>query len=175
MRKIIPALALTLTLGAGAALIPGCNSAWWKAFEADPIAQVQSFEAAVQIGINAAELAWPAIYAAIPAASQPAAQQQFTNALAAVNHALQALNDGVNAAVIAQQSNPNFTALMQAVSDALSQVAAIVDLYTGGPPATADAGTATAANSKMPAAAAGSVADLHAALKSLTRWGVKVK
>ena len=171
MRKTLVALTVSTILGTG----PGCAAftSWWQTFENDPVAQVQTFEATIQVALNAAELAWPAILPVIPAASQAQAQLQFTNAVSAVNHAEQVLNDGVNAAVAAKQSNPNFTALMQAVSDAVSQVVAIVDLYNGTAGVVGDAGLAAVAG-KAPAAAQ-SVADLHAAKASLSRWGVKVK
>ncbi len=182
MRKTIASLSVVVALGAGAATLPGCASAWWQNIVNNPVESVQQFEAAINVAVSAAQLAWPAILPAIPAASQAQAQQQFSNAVAAVNHALQALNDGVNAAVAAQQSNPDFTALMQAVSDAVVQVVAIVDEYSGTQPApapVADAGAPPAPASlavapKAPAAAT-NVADLHAAYKSLSRWGVKVK
>ena len=180
MRKTIVSVAVACALGTGVAVIPGCSSTWWQNFQQNPVEQVQTFEAAVEVGLNAAELAWPAILPALPASSQAQAQLQFTNAVSAVNHALQALNDGVNAAVAAQQANPNFTALMQAVSDAVAQVVAIVDLYTQSAPV-ADGGAApppppAAGGMKvaLSGGAASSVADLHAAYNSLSRWGVKI-
>lgn len=177
MRKTLVTFAMACALGTGVAVVPGCNSAWWQNFQNDPVAQVQTFEATVQIAINAAELAWPAILPAIPADKQAAVNQQFMNAVAAVNHAEQALNDAVNAAVAAKQANPNFAVLMQAVSDAISQVIAIVDLYMQPtPPAPpSDAGAPAVAMKGVGATAASSVADLHAAYNSLSRWGVKIQ
>ncbi len=177
MRKTLVAF----TVVALAATVPGCAAftSWWQTFENDPVAQVQTFEAATQVAINAAELAWPAILPTIPAANQAQAVLQFNNAITAIDDAEQALNDGVNVAVIAKSSSPNFTTLMQAVTDAVSQVTAIVDLYSGTtiPVASADAGAAAAAPviaSKAPAAA-GNVLSLHKAKASLSRWHVQVK
>jgi hypothetical protein len=180
MRKTLVALSVA-TLAA--TTLPGCAAVtqWWQSFENDPVAQVQTFEAATQVAINAAELAWPAILPTIPAANQAQAVLQFNNAVTAIDDAEQALNDGVNVAVIAKTSNPNFTALMQAVSDAVSQVTAIVDLYSGTTVpvvAAGDAGTAAstpAAIAIKAPAAAGNVMTLHKAKASLSRWGVKVK
>lgn len=179
MRKTFVAAFAVVTLTAA---VPGCAAfnTWWQSFENDPVAQVQTFEAATQVAINAAELAWPAILPTIPQANQAQAQLQFNNAVTAIDDAEQALNDGVNVAVIAKTSNPNFTALMQAVTDAVSQVTAIVDLYSGTtiPVAVADAGTAGAAAASISVKAplaAGNVLTLHKAKASLSRWGVKVK
>ncbi len=182
MRKTFASFTLVAALGLGAAALPGCNSAWWQNITSNPVEAVQEFEAGINVAVSAAQLAWPAILQAIPAANQAQAQQQFTNALSSVNHAMQLLNDGVNAAVAAQTSNPNFTALMQAVSDAVAQVVAIVDTYTGTQPAPAptpavDAGPAVAAvvySPKVPTAV-GNVTDMHAAYSSLSRWGVTLK
>lgn len=171
MRKTFVMFSLIAGLGVAA---PACNSAWWQQITSNPVESVQEFEAAIGIAVSAAQLAWPAILPAIPAANQAAANTQFMNALASVNHAEQLLNDGVNAAVAAETSNPNFTALMQAVSDAVSQVTAIIDLYSGTTVTTADAGPVLSLAMKAPTAAA-NVGDLHAAYKSLSRWGVKVK
>lgn len=180
MRKTLITFAMACALGTGVAVVPGCSSTWWQQFKSDPVAQVQTFEAAINVAVSAAQLAWPAILPALPAASQAQAQQQFANAVTAVNHAEQVLNDAVNAAVAAQQSNPDFTALMQAVSDAVAQVVAIVDLYTQAAPAPADAGAppppaAGGAKVALSGSAATNVADMHAAYNSLSRWGVKVQ
>ncbi len=171
MRKTFASLTVVAALGLG--VLPGCGSAWWQNITSNPIEAVQEFEAGINVAVSAAQLAWPAILPAISAGSQAQAQLQFSNALAAVNHAMQALNDGVNAAAAAEQSNPNFTALMQAVSDAVAQVVAIVDEYSGTTVPTTDGG-ASAMAPKVPAAA-GNVADLHKAYASLSRWGVTLK
>lgn len=172
MRKSLASFALLGTIGVAAAALPGCNSSWWQNFQNDPVEQVQSFETSVQVGLNAAQLAWPAILAALPPANQAAANTQFVNGIAAVNHGLQALNDAVAADVAAQGPTPNFVSLMQAVSDAMGQIIAIVDLYNGSAPPAGDAGAPSVG--KAPAAAP-SIADLRASYKGLSRWGVKLK
>lgn len=181
MRKTVSRLTLLGALGVGVAVLPGCSSAWWQTVTSNPALSVQEFEATISIATNAAELAWPAILQAIPPAQQSADNLQFQNALAAVNHAEEILNDGVNAAIAAEQSNPDFTTLMQAVTDAVGQVVAIVDEYTVAPAPT-DAGildAAPPAPSLSPkvrvSVSVSSVADMHAAYNSLSRWGVKVK
>jgi hypothetical protein len=171
MRKSLVSVTVMIALGAG---IAGCGSAWWQQVTSNPALDVQTFESAIQIAVNAAQLAWPAILSAIPAANQVVANQQFQNAVSAVNHGEQVLNDAVNAAAAVGQTNPNFTALMQAVSDAVGQVVAIVSTYTVPVPAT-DAGAPSVSNPAAPSISAGDVADLHAAYVSLTRWGVTVR
>lgn len=169
MRKSIATIVIAASLVTGAAVLPGCSS-WLQNFKNNPVEQVQMFETAIQTAVTAAEVAWPAIEALLPANVRVQAQTQYTNALAAVTHTEQLLNDAVNVAVDAQQSSPNFTALMQAVSDAVAQVVAIVDQYTT---SSTDAGTVGVATNKVPAPA--SVADLHASYVSLRHWGVTVR
>ena len=157
--------------------VVSCNSAWWQQFSSNPEAQVQSFEVTVQIGLNAAELAWPAILPLIPTANQAQANQQFTNAISTVNHLEQVLNDAVAVAVATKQSTPDFTAAMQAVGDALAQVIAIVNTYTQSPTPVGDGGITVSAPSKviLTGSSASNVADLNATYTSLKGWGVKLK
>jgi hypothetical protein len=180
MRKIFVTLSMVVGLTASFVVVQGCNPSWWQQVTTNPVEAVQEFEAAISVAVSAAQLAWPAILPSIPVASQAQANTAFENALSAVNHAEQALNDGVNAAVIAQQSNPDFTALMQAVSDAVGQVVAIIDEFMKPSPApVADAGAppapAPVAALSLKASAAHNVADLHASYSSLSRWGVRTK
>jgi hypothetical protein len=93
-----------------------------------------------------------------------------------VNHAEQILNDAVLAAQAAQQSNPNFTTLMQAVGDALSQVIAIVDTYTQSPTPVADGGAPASVPKKivLTGPIMNNIVDLKNAYSSLKSWGVKL-
>lgn len=127
-------VAMTSVAAAGCS---GCAT-WWQNFIANPVAQVQTFEQTVQVALNDAQIAWPSVVPFLPAAQSAAISLQFTNAVAAVNHALALLNDAVQAAVAAQTSDPDFSALMVAVSDAVGQVVAIIAEYTQ---ASSDAGT----------------------------------
>jgi enamine deaminase RidA (YjgF/YER057c/UK114 family) len=138
MKKIVVVSSLALALGFGGTL--GCSAAstWWQNFQSNPVAQVQSFESTVQIGLNSAQVAWTFLQPYLPPAQAAQINQTFENVVATVNHSLTLLNDAVSAAIAAQQPNPNFSALMQAVSDAFNQVLAIIAQYTTQP--TADGG-----------------------------------
>jgi hypothetical protein len=161
MRKTIIAAAIAVALPLAGGSLVACNSTWWQNFQSDPVQQVQTFEQSAQVVLSDAQVAWTLVQPFLPAANAAQINQQFQNAVAAVNHALVALNDGVQAAVEAQQSNPNFSALMSAVTDAIAQVLAIVHEYTqptpapvadGGAPAPApatDGGAAPAAGAKL--------------------------
>jgi hypothetical protein len=127
----------------GAAVI-GCNPQWWQNFTSNPEAQVSAFEQGVQVALNEAAVAWSVVLPFIPAPSVAQITQQYQNAVFAVNHAMALLNDAVNAAIAAQQSNPDFTALMAAVTDAISQVLAIIQQYSSSAPQTVDGGVAPA-------------------------------
>jgi hypothetical protein len=124
MRKF----AFVVVLLCAVAATTDCAS-WWKQFESNPVAQVQAFEQGAQVVLNDVQIAWVIIQPLIPASALPAVTQQYEKALFDVNHALQALNDAVTAAEAAQQPNPNFTAFMTAVTNAIAEVLAIIDQY----------------------------------------------
>jgi hypothetical protein len=167
MKKIIfgaVLLATSATMGAG------CDSAWWQAFESNPILQVQTFEQGVQVVMNEAQLAWAVALPLIPTTSVAVVTQQYQNAVFAVNHALQVLNDAVTAAVAAKQPTPNFAALMTAITDAITQVLAIVNQYNTNQPI--DAGTILAtASGGAGSAVKGNpaLADAYAGLANLKK------
>jgi hypothetical protein len=147
----------------------GCNSAWWQNFLNNPMAQVQTFEQGVQVALNAAQSAWAFILPLIPASAQAQATTQYNNAVSAVNHALQVLNDGVAAAVAAKQATFDATQFMQAVSDAVAQIIAIIDQYKS-------SATPAPVAGKMAAPTAPVIpgyADLLAAYALRTRFGLK--
>lgn len=132
--------------------VAGCASTWWTSFTNDPVQIVQSFEQGVQIALNDAAIAWSVVQPFLPAASAAQITQQYTNAVFAVNHSLQVLSDAVTAAVAAQTPNPDFSTLMTAVTDAVSQVLAIIQQYVATPPAAVDGGMAPIADSGTVAA-----------------------
>lgn len=138
-------MVLAAAVGIGAAISTvGCGSSWWANFTNDPARQVQTFEQGVQLVLNDTQIAWTVIQPLLPADKAAAITQQYENGVFAVNHALTVLNDAVTAAVAAQQPNPDFTALMTAVTDAVGQVLAIIHQYmqpvTPPAPPVADAG-----------------------------------
>ena len=137
MRKTILAAALAVAVPVLGGATVACNSTWWQNFQNDPVQQVQSFEQGVQVVLNDAQVAWTIVQPFLPAASAAQITQQYNNAVYAVNGALQVLNDAVAAAIAAQQPNPDFTALMTAVTNAVSTVIAIVAQYVNNPPAPA--------------------------------------
>jgi hypothetical protein len=128
------ALMLSLSLATG-----GCAAlkSWFDNFVKDPIAQIQAFEQEVQTILTTLEAAWQFILPLIPASAQPAAQQQYANAVASVGHAEAVLQDAVKGAVAAKQEPmPDFAGLTQAITDAVSQVIAVIDTYGGNIPMT---------------------------------------
>jgi hypothetical protein len=97
-----------------------------------------SFEQTAQVVLNDAQLAWPIVVNFIPVAQQPVAQTDFSNAVFASNKALLALSDAIATAQGLNQANPDLTTVMQSVSDAVSQVVAIVNKFrSSAPPSTA--------------------------------------
>jgi hypothetical protein len=168
MKKLLLTLTLfaTLVLGSGCATLQN----WWDQFKSNPVEYVQTFEQGVQVAISDATIAFQIIVQYLPANVQVQAQTDFDNAVVSVNHALTALSDAVQAAMDAQQPNPDFTALITAVTSAVQQVIAIINQYTNAPPAPP---SAIAALPPRPTSPPG-LADAQAILSSLqSRYGVK--
>lgn len=130
MKKKLAVLALAFTLTLST--LPGCASAaaWWQNFQSNPVAQTQAFEQSVQVVLGIAQATWNTIAAALPSSALATAQATFNKAVLAVNAALNALTDAVQVAVQAQNPTPDFSALMQSVSDAVTQVTVIIVQFT---------------------------------------------
>jgi hypothetical protein len=163
MKKLALILMVIMALGAS-----GCASlaSWWASFESNPLEQVQTFEAGVAIAVSDATVAFQVVKNYLPADVQVKAQTDFDNALITINNAEDALNAAVQAAIDAQQTNVNFTALITAVNDAVQAIVAIVAQYQSAPPAPA---SATAAFGPRPAAPSG-LAQATATLANLRRF-----
>ncbi len=163
MKKIPLVLMLVLSVFAGS--VTGCAAAaaWWQQFQSNPVAQVQAFEQTVQVALSSAQVAFSVILPLLPSAAQATAQADFNNAVISVNHALQALNDAVQAAVIAQTPSPDFTAVITNVEAAMKQVIDIVEQYV-----TQSASPAHPAIRMIPG-----IAEAKAAAQSLTRFSGK--
>jgi hypothetical protein len=90
------------------------------------IAAAQTAIDMAQTIVSDAQAVWPVVYASLPAAQQASTQDAFNKAIFAANHAILALEDAEQAAVAANVSNPDFTAILSQVSDAVGQVITIV-------------------------------------------------
>jgi hypothetical protein len=168
MKKFVLVTSLSAVLAFGTV---GCSSPWWQQITSNPAAAVQQFEAAAQVAIDGAQIAWATLKPLLPPATAQAIDGQFLKAVSSVNHALQVLNDAVAAAEAAKQANPDFMTLMQAVSDAVGQVIAIVQTYVTLPPLAADAGTPGVSAPKLIVAdACPGYADLLSAHASMKRF-----
>ena len=109
--------------------VAGCGANWLANFKSNPVAVVQQEEQTAQVIINDAQTAWPFVKGLIPSANQAQAQTDFNNAVFAANHALVVLNDAIQVALDAQTPNPDFSAAMQSVTDAVSQVINIINQF----------------------------------------------
>ena len=144
MKKRFLAPLLAAVLAGSAVGLAGCAtvSAWWQNFQSDPVARVQAFEQSVQVVMSIVNAAWTTLGAILPANVLAQATPKYTAAVVIVNDALVALNDAVAAAVAAGTDNPDFTVIMQSISDAIARVVAIVQQFQSLVPVTPDAGTA---------------------------------
>jgi hypothetical protein len=148
------------------AVTTACGSAWWQQFESNPEAQVQAFETGVQLVLSDAQIAWGIAQPFIPASSLQTVTTQYNNAVFAVNHAISVLNDAVTVAVNAQNATPSFTALMAAVTDAVTNVLAIIDQYTS-TSIVLDGGAVASTSVAGKAPSSPALTEAHAGLTSL--------
>lgn len=132
IRSAAVALMLAVTMATSA-----CSS-WLTNFKNDPTAAIASFLQQVSAYIAAAEAIFNVIAPLLSADKQATARADFAKAVATADHAIQALTDAENAAVAAGNSTPDFTAVTNAVVDAVNQIEAIVEQYQT-PPAGAAA------------------------------------
>jgi hypothetical protein len=119
-------LAATLTVALPAATLTGCPQ---------PITVTNAIQAAQEASQTAAtvvadaQVVWPIVYAAIPAANQAAAQTAFNEGLFTANHAILALNDAIAVAIAANTPNADFSAVLSQLSNAVAQIVAIVEQF----------------------------------------------
>jgi hypothetical protein len=142
MLKKLVALSLLVTT---VCVTPACGAAWWQNFKNNPVAQVQTFEEGARITLGIADVAWNSLKVYLPAAELVTAQADYNKAVLAVNTALGALDDGVQAALEAQTPNPDFSKLIGDVTDAVTKVVAIVNDLKTKVPASATVGSASVA------------------------------
>ena len=104
----------------------GCTSSWWQNFENDPIAKVQAFEQQVSVVEGFVNIAYSVTYPLLPAADQVIVAEKYNTLLASVNDAENTLNATVQADVDLK-TTPDFTKVMQDVSDAVTGLVAFVN------------------------------------------------
>jgi hypothetical protein len=150
MRKSLVVLVALSTLSFAGATV-SCSAAWWSEFSSNPVEQIQTFEQGTIIVLNTAQAAWSVIQPLLPSSAVVAVTQQYENAVVAVNHAIQILNDAVTAALAAETPNPSFAVLMSAVTDAISQVLAIIDQYVTNTSASWDGGVSASTSAAVEA------------------------
>lgn len=127
IRHLVLTVALAvIALPAGGTLVSGCTQ---PLVPISVIAGAQTAAMTAQTVVTGAQAAWPIILAAIPAAQQAAAQEAFDSAVFASNHAILALDDAIQAAIAANNANPDLTAVISQVADAVAQVVAIVQRF----------------------------------------------
>jgi len=122
MRKLLVVLMLSVAMTA-------CSSNWWSNFAKDPVAQVQTVENVAQTTVQTAIFVFNQLKPLLPPADAAALETAFTQAQATLAHAITALNDGLQAAVEAQQPNPDLSKLIGDVIDAVNNIVAIIDQY----------------------------------------------
>lgn len=127
MRNAILVLVLSiLPVTAGGCLV-ACNLP--PAVVTNAIAAAQAAAQTATTLVSDAQAAWPAVKVLLPADKQASAQDAFDKAVFTANHALLALNDGITAAIAADNSKPDFTSLLSALGDAAMAVIAVVQEF----------------------------------------------
>ena len=128
------------------------------------ILTAQEIAAVANTVLSDAQVAWPIVLSFIPATSQAQANAVFQTAMFVANKAVLTLEDAIQTAQALNQSNPDFTAAIQAVSDAVAQVIAVVNQFTQG--GGGDAGTGAA---PMPQNVSAAVSQLNADLATFKK------
>lgn len=175
MRKTVASVLAAASLTVAVAALPGCNSAWWQSFKNDPVQQIRSFQETAQIAVNSAQLAWSVVQPTLPPATAAEINEKFVTAVATFNHAMAALNSGLDAAAEAQQDKPDFKKLLADVTAAVSQIIDIVELYSGQPSTSKVAASAPSdAGAPAPEAVAkAGLDDAKAGLNVLKRYSAQ--
>lgn len=125
MRNAILVLMLSILPVTGC--LSACNMP--PAVVTNAIAAAQAAAQTATTLVSDAQAAWPAVKVLLPADKQAAAQDAFDKAVFTANHALLALNDGITAAIAANNSKPDFTSLLSALGDAAMAVIAVVQEF----------------------------------------------
>jgi hypothetical protein len=131
MKKRISVTLLSMMVGICAVCCTGCPSpaTWWQNFQSNPVAGVQAFDQIVQVVLLDAEVAFQSIEGSLPVATQVQITAAYTAAVAKVNDTLALLADGVQIAIDAQNPLPTFAALVQAVSNAATDLVTLVNSF----------------------------------------------
>lgn len=128
--KRIRILVVTAVLGMFAPTVTGCAAvaAWWQQVESNPASAISQLVQYVQGFIGTAQAIWALLVPSL-GASAAQANTDFNNAMVTVQDSLTALQDAVQAAQLAQQPNPDFTALEAAVQDAVAKAFAVIQQW----------------------------------------------
>jgi hypothetical protein len=124
--RIAQALAMAVFLSF-VTMTTGC-AAWWQEFQNNPGQAIGQFISYVQSFLQAAQSIWTMIMPLL-GTNAPSANALFNDAMVTANNSLAALQDGVNAAIEAKQSNPDFGKLMADVQDAVAHVETIIQQF----------------------------------------------
>jgi hypothetical protein len=145
-------------------VVQGCAAvtSWWQQFLANPAATVSALVQYVQGFITTAQTFWNMFIAPSLGENSASATATFNNLIVTAGNALAALEDAVQAAVLAQQPNPNFAQLIAAVQDAVAQIFATIQKWQPASQTAERAASFAAANDSL----------THQA-KQIAAWGHK--
>lgn len=124
MKKAFLVVALLMSVVASTA---DCSSAWWKDIKSDPITYVTRFEQQSLNFLNTALTIYQTIKPLLPGDKTPAIDKTFQTVTLGVQHALAALNDGLQAAQEARQDKPDLGKLIANVVAAVDEVVKFLD------------------------------------------------
>jgi len=164
----ILALALILSVSAGCAT----TSAWWKDFTENPVTQTESI-LSIASGVQAiAGITFNQILNQIPVERRPDARKRFDHADMALTKAIVVVRDAVTAAAQAKEDKPDFTLVLNNVTDAIAQIKVIVTEVKG--LVAAPVAMAAAADAGAPVAAAAPEVDTSDLDDMLGRYEARV-
>lgn len=135
VRHLAVAAALAFAVPAAGFAAIGCNQ---PVVPTNVIAAAEVVAETATTVVSDAQVVWPIVLVTIPAAQQPSAQDAFNKAVFAANHAILALNDAIQVAIASNTPNPDFTAIIGQVSDAVAQIVSIVQNFQSAAPSVAE-------------------------------------
>lgn len=120
MKRFISVVVLAASLAAST----GCGTAWWENVKKDPIAFVTTFIQSVHTFLDTAEAIYQSVHPALPANVAPQVEDKYHHGVMAVTKALNALENGLQAAAEAKQDRPDTQKLVDAVVASVNDLAA---------------------------------------------------
>jgi hypothetical protein len=109
-------------------LTSGC-AGWYDQFKKNPVAYVDDFMSKTNVIVQGLSVTFDGVLAFLPPEEAAKARIEWQKGIQALSEAEKALHSGVDAAVAAQESTPNFGRLITDVVTAVQNIINIVNIF----------------------------------------------